>query len=131
MKLLLATLYFMKSFLALLSLTAALWAQTDSASLRVLVEDPSQSAVAGARVSLLNRATGARASVMSSADGYAVFSPILRGLYELEVAQSGFKSVKLTELQINVDERRLVRVKLEISSVSETVEVTADVASIH
>ena len=131
MKLLLATLYFMKSFLALLSLTAALWAQTDSASLRVLVEDPSQSAVAGARVSLLNRATGARASMTSSADGYAVFSPILRGLYELEVAQRGFKSVKLTELQINVDERRLVRVKLEISSVSETVEVTADVASIQ
>jgi len=121
----------MKSFIALMAFSGALWAQTDSASLRVLVEDPSQAAVAGAKVNLLNRLTGLRVASATSGDGYAVFSPIVRGNYEIEVVQAGFKTVKLTAVQINIDERRLVRVKLEVSSLSETVEVTANVASIQ
>jgi hypothetical protein len=121
----------MKTSLVMLLTVAALLAQTDSASLRVLVEDPSAASVAGAKVSLVNRATGARLSMATSADGYAVFSPIQRGLYEVDVAQSGFKSIKLNDVLINVDERRLLRVKLEVSSLSETVEVSANVASIQ
>jgi hypothetical protein len=42
----------MKTYLGLLLTVAALWAQTDSASLRVLVEDPSAAAVAGAKVTV-------------------------------------------------------------------------------
>lgn len=121
----------MKIFLALIVGMGALMAQTDSASLRVLVEDPSQAAVAGAKVSLLNRATGLRLEGATSGDGYAVFSPIVRGNYEIDVAQSGFKTVKLSDVMINVDERRLVRVRLEVSSLSETVEVSANVATIQ
>ncbi len=121
----------MKIYLGLLLTVASLWAQTDSASLRVLVEDPSAAAVAGAKVSLINRGSGARSLVESSGDGYAVFSPIQRGLYDIEVTQNGFKNVKLSDVLINIDERRLVRVKLDVSSLSETVEVTASVASIQ
>ncbi len=121
----------MKIYLGLLLTVASLWAQTDSASLRVLVEDPSAAAVAGAKVSLINRGSGARVQVESSGDGYAVFSPIQRGSYDIEVAQSGFKNVKLNDVRVNIDERRLVRVKLDVSSLNETVEVTASVASIQ
>ncbi|MBY0508312.1 MAG: carboxypeptidase regulatory-like domain-containing protein [Bryobacteraceae bacterium] len=121
----------MKKLLLLALVACPLFAQTDSASLRVLVEDASLASVAGAKVNLLNRNSGARLSAVTSADGYAVFSPIVRGLYEIDVAQGGFKSVKLNDVQINVDERRLVRVKLEVSSLAETVEVSADVASIQ
>lgn len=121
----------MKIYLGLLLTVASLWAQTDSASLRVLVEDPSAAAVAGAKVSLINRGSGARLLVESSGDGYAAFSPIQRGMYDIEVTQSGFKNVKLSDVLINIDERRLVRVKLDVSSLSETVEVTASVASIQ
>lgn len=103
----------------------ALFAQTDSASLRVLVQDSSESAVAGAQVVLRNANTATQSEARTSADGYAVFSPIQRGSYELNVQQSGFKTVKLTALTINVDERRLVRVKLDVATVSETVEVSA------
>ena len=121
----------MHLLLPFLLLASGLLAQTDSASLRILVEDSSQSSVAGAKVTLLNRQNGARAVVVTSGDGYALFSPIVRGTYEVEVTQGGFKSVKLTALQINVDERRLLRVKLDVSSLAETVEVTADAASIQ
>ena len=102
----------------------ALFAQTDSASLRVLVQDASDSAVAGAQVVLRNSNTATQSEARTSADGYAVFSPIQRGAYELNIQQSGFKTVKLSALNINVDERRLVRVKLDVATVSETVEVS-------
>ncbi len=107
-------------------LLAALTAfgQTDSASLRVLTQDQADAAVAGARVVLRNTGTGVTVEGTTSEDGYSSFSPIQRGAYEMEVAKTGFKTFKLNGLQINVDERRLVRVKLEVASVSETIEVT-------
>ncbi|MCS7026763.1 MAG: carboxypeptidase regulatory-like domain-containing protein [Bryobacteraceae bacterium] len=102
-------------------------AQTDSASIRVLVVDPSDSAVVGATVQLRNTSTSVQWVSTTSNDGYAVFSPLVRGTYELEVSQRGFKSVKLTGIQVNVDERRLVRVPLEVATVSETIEVSATI----
>jgi hypothetical protein len=121
----------MSRFLSFWLVALAAFAQTDSASLRVLVEDPSQASVAGAKVNLVNRETGLRLNGVTSTDGYAVFSPIVRGLYDIDVTQTGFKTVKLSDVRINVDERRLLRVKLDVSNVSETVEVTANVASIQ
>lgn len=121
----------MKYLLLGLGIAASLLAQTDSASLRVLVEDPTQAAVAGAKVTVNNLATGLRLSADTSADGYAVFSPILRGTYDVEVVNAGFKTVKLAAVQITVDERRLLRVRLDVSAVAETVEVTAAAASIQ
>lgn len=109
----------------------ALFAQTDSASLRVLVEDASSSAVGGAAVVLSNVDTGVRLEFATSEDGYAVFSPIQRGVYELSVVKAGFRGVKIGDLQVKVDERRLVRARLEVATVSETVEVTANVTSIQ
>ena len=117
--------------LSLLALAPALFAQTDSASLRVLVEDSSQSAVVGAKVTLLNSNNGSTADAPTNSEGYAVFSPVTRGLYQVSVAQSGFKTVRLSEVRINVDERRLLRIKLDVASVNETVEVTANVAAIQ
>ncbi|MFN7544269.1 MAG: carboxypeptidase regulatory-like domain-containing protein [Acidobacteriota bacterium] len=121
----------MKMIFACFLLGRALFAQTDSASLRILVEDPSQSSIAGAKISVANRATSLRLSSETSADGYAVFSPIQRGAYDIEVSAPGFKSIKFSDLRINIDERRLLRVRLEVSSVSETVEVSASAATIQ
>ncbi len=114
-----------RPFLASLLFSFALFAQTDSASLRVLVQDASESSIGGARITLRNAVTGTESAVESSGDGYAVFSPIQRGSYEINAAKPGFKTVKLTGVTINVDERRLIRVRLDVAQVSETVEVTS------
>ncbi|MDX1982312.1 MAG: carboxypeptidase regulatory-like domain-containing protein, partial [Bryobacteraceae bacterium] len=115
----------MSRLLSLLAMLAAsALAQTDSASIRVLVQDASESAVTGARVQLRNTGTAASSESLTSTDGYAVFSPVMRGAYEITVSQTGFKTVRLNGIAVNVDERRLVRVPLEVASVSETIEVT-------
>jgi hypothetical protein len=108
--------------LPLLSIAAL--AQTDSASMRVLVQDSSEAAVGSAQVQIRNAATSVAAEASTSQDGYAVFSPIVRGTYEVTVSRTGFKTVKLSGVTVNVDERRLVRIRLDVASVSETVEVT-------
>ena len=110
--------------LALLCLAGNAVAQTDSASLRVFVQDSSTASISGARVQLKNAGTGISTEALTSSDGYAVFSPIARGAYELSVSQSGFKTYRYTGISINVDERRLLSVTLEVSGTSETVEVT-------
>jgi hypothetical protein len=105
--------------------SAITFAQTDSASLRVLVQDASEASVPGAKVTLTNSGTGVVLEGSTSSDGYAVFSPIIRGTYEINVSNTGFKTVKLAGVKINVDERRLVRVQLDVATAAETVEVTA------
>lgn len=106
-------------------------AQTDSASIRVLVEDPSKSPVSGAQVQLTNAATGIEVNGLTNADGYIVFSPVTRGAYTVGVSKTGFNTLKVSDVVVNVDERRLVRVQLEVASVSATVEVQADISTIQ
>ncbi|MDX2269559.1 MAG: TonB-dependent receptor [Bryobacter sp.] len=121
----------MRVLFSLIFLATAAFAQTDSASLRVLVEDASGSSVPGAKVVLANKLTGIRSEMTSSEDGYALFSPIVRGEYNVSVTKSGFREYRLTDVRVQVDERRLVRVRMEVAAVSEAVEVQATVTSIQ
>lgn len=118
-------------FCLVLSLGAALFAQTDSASIRVLVEDATKAPAANAAIQLLNQTTGIEMSGLTNSDGYVVFSPVPRGTYTITASLTGFKTVKYNDVIVNVDERRLVRIPLEVASVSSTVEVTADVSTVQ
>ncbi len=100
-------------------------AQTDSGAIRVLVEDTSSAAVAGASVKVTNVATGVVLSRLSESDGYATFSPIVHGNYIVDVAKTGFEKTHVTDLALDVDEHKLVRVNLPVASVSTSVDVSA------
>ncbi len=110
---------------------AAAFAQTDSGSILVLVADASGGSVAKAQVEVSNSNTGGAISRESGSDGYATFTPMVRGTYSVRVTASGFQTYKLNDLQLNVDERKLVRVRLQVATVSESVEVTASTATIQ
>ncbi len=100
-------------------------AQTDSGTIRVLVSDGSAAPVAAASVKLTNTATGVVTVRTTGDEGYAIFSPIVRGAYLAEVTKSGFQPTRVTGLQLDVDERKLVRVTMQVANVTETVEVSA------
>lgn len=100
-------------------------AQTDTGAIQVLVEDTSAAAVSGATVKLTNVATGVALSRVSEPDGYATFSPIPSGGYVVDVEQQGFQKIRVTDLALDVDEHKLVRVNLPLSSVKTTVDVSA------
>ena len=100
-------------------------AQTDSGAIRVLVEDTSSAAVSGATVKVTNVATGVVLSRSSESDGYATFSPIVHGNYMVDVEKTGFQKTHVTDLALDVDEHKLVRVSLPVASVSTSVDVSA------
>ena len=100
-------------------------AQTDSGAIRVLVQDASSAAISGAAVKVTNVATGVQLSRTSESDGYATFSPIAPGNYVVDVDQPGFQKTHVTDLALDVDEHKLVRVSLQLASVSASVDVSA------
>jgi hypothetical protein len=118
----------MKLFRAILFLVCACataFAQTDAGSIRILVEDDSGAVIPAASVTLSNVATGIVTKRDTSAEGYATFSPIVRGQYVAEITKEGFQTTRVTDLKLEVDERKLVRAVLQLSSVNTSVEVSA------
>src|SRR5215471_19070816 len=95
--------------LLLCLLPAAALAQTDSGTIRVLVTDGSTAPVVDAQVKLTNVSTGVVTARLTGEEGYAIFSPIVRGVYLAEVAKGGFQLTRVTDLRLDVDERKLVR----------------------
>jgi hypothetical protein len=79
----------------------------------------------------VNANTGVQATRTSANDGYATFTPVVRGTYSLEVTASGFQKSRVNALTLDVDEQKLVRFKLQVAGVSETVDVTAAAPTIQ
>lgn len=102
-------------------------AQTDTGSLAGLVEDSSQSAVAGAAVNLTNKATGARRNAISDEAGRFLFPLLAPGAYALTVEASGFKVFQDENVRLQVAQVARVTVRLEIGSVTESVQVEGSV----
>ena len=117
--------------LTLVSLPQPLGAQQDAGSLRVLVEDASGATVPAATVMVTNVSTNTSTVRSSSTEGQAVFSPLPRGTYTVEVEMLGFNTVRISDVIIDVNQNRLVRAGLEVAQVTETVEVRAEVAAIQ
>src|SRR5215475_1643484 len=112
-------------FLLIFCACASAFAQTDAGAIRLLVEDASSAVVPDATVSLNNVATGIVTTRESAADGYATFSPMTRGEYVAEIMKPGFQTTRVTDLKLDVDERKLVRVVLQLSTISDSVDVSA------
>jgi outer membrane receptor protein involved in Fe transport len=112
-------------------LPRVLYGQQDAGTLKVLAEDSSGAVLPGATVTLTNANTNTSIAQVTNEAGYATFSPLQRGSYVVEVSLAGFKSVKVTKVEMDVNQNRLVRVALEVATVTETVEVSADSAPIQ
>jgi hypothetical protein len=114
-----------QAFLFLFLLPAMIFAQTDSGTIRVFVSDSRAAPVPEAKVTLSNVSTGVVTIRETGGEGYAIFSPIVRGTYTADILKAGFQATRVTDLQLQVDERKLVRVTMQVASLSETVEVSA------
>ena len=100
-------------------------AQQDAGGLRVLVVDSSGAVVPRATVELTNAATNTTTTTVSDDAGYSTFSPLPRGTYTIKVSLSGFKTVDVRDLIVDVNERKFLRVELEVAAAAETVQVLA------
>jgi hypothetical protein len=90
-----------------------------------LVTDPSGAAIAGASVTLKDRATGVERTDTTNESGRFSFASVVPGRYDITIAKAGFRQLKFTDQEVVVGESRTFDAKLEIGAATETVEVVA------
>jgi hypothetical protein len=102
-------------------------AQAGRGSVSGLITDPAGAVVAGAKVVLLNQATGVTQRTVTSSAGLYTFISLNPGVYQVTASQKGFKNVAQDKVTVTVDQVTQVNIALQIGAISETVEVTQGV----
>jgi hypothetical protein len=114
------------SLAALLMLIAPFSRAQDKASITGTVTDSSGAVISGASVTLQNPAKSASFKTVSNGLGEYTFLNVAPGPgYMLTVTASGFKSIQITAIYLNVSATQTVNAKLEVGATAETVEVSA------
>jgi hypothetical protein len=116
--------FFLLSAALLLSAPLA-FAQKDAGAIVGTVHDPSGAVVVGAKVSVTDIERGQTSNVTTSASGDYVASPLRIGRYTVTVEHPGFKTAVSNAVDINVQDRAVVNITLELGAVAETIEVKA------
>jgi Carboxypeptidase regulatory-like domain len=100
------------------------FAQAGRGSISGLVTDPAGAVVAGAKVVLLDRSTGATQHTVSSSAGLYTFISLNPGVYQVTASQTGFKSVAQEKITVTVDQVTEANITLQVGAITETVTVT-------
>jgi hypothetical protein len=101
----------------------AAFSQSETGRVFGSITDASGAAIPGASVKITNLATNYSVTAQSQSDGNYVLNAVPIGNYTVEVRKDAFKSMS-TNFTLQISEVKEANFKLEIGSVSETVEVT-------
>ena len=108
----------------------AIQAQT-TGSLSGTTLDQSNSVVAGATVTLVNNATAAERSAVSSSTGIFDFQALQPGTYTITVEAKGFRRAVARDIVVSVATAAQVNIPLEVGLATEVVTVTASQETIN
>ena len=103
-----------------------LTAQEYRATLLGTVTDPAKAVVPAAKVVAVNTDTDVRSVTETNGDGNYMIPFLLPGNYRLMVEHVGFKTTDRASIQLRTNERVRIDVKLDVGSLSERIEVTAE-----
>jgi hypothetical protein len=108
----------------LLLLTGWLGAQTTELSGRVT--DVQGQPVPGVNVTVTRQGTQVEWRTSTNSDGYFFFPNVQPGEYAIQLQREGFKTIDRSGIRVYTADRRRVDFSLEIGTVTETINVTAD-----
>jgi outer membrane receptor protein involved in Fe transport len=112
--------------LVLVSLAGHALGQGATGQITGTAEDAAGAVVPGASVTVTNLATPLRREAATGGEGDFAVTLLPPGRYRVEVSAKGFKRVVVEEVEVNVTQTATLNLKLEPSSVDETVTVTAE-----
>ena len=116
-----------KLILPLLLLTSLPnFAQQGRGTILGTVTDASGAPVAGAVIKVTNTATNSGLETRSTGEGLYQAPNLAVGDYTVTVEKQGFRKVVRTGLQLQVDQRAQVDVRLDVGQVTESIEVKAE-----
>jgi hypothetical protein len=105
----------------------AAFAQGGRGGISGLVSDPTGAIVPGAKITLLNHATGIAQHSVTTSAGLYTFVSLTPGIYQVTASQKGFESVAQDNVKVSVDQVSTVNVTLSVGSVTDTVTVSGSV----
>jgi hypothetical protein len=117
------------TLLFLLALPLA--AQLDRGTITGTVTDPSGAAVPGVHVLVVNNATGAKFSTITNNVGQYTQAGLPIGDYEVHFDATGFKKLALSGITLQATDVVRMDGKMEVGSVSDSVEVTAQASRLQ
>lgn len=100
-------------------------AQISSAALVGTVTDPSGGVVSGATVEVTNNGTLVMRSATTNASGEYVIPELPAAHYSLTVRMTGFKTYKVADIELQVAQRAMVNVAMQLGGVEQAVTVEA------
>ncbi|HVO60895.1 MAG TPA: carboxypeptidase-like regulatory domain-containing protein, partial [Terriglobales bacterium] len=106
------------------------WASI-TGSISGVVTDPSGAVISGATVVATNTQTGIKNTVTTDSKGFYSFPSLDVGTYNLEVSQSGFKTLTKTGLVIDANSALRADATLQLGAASEKIEVSSDAVHVE
>jgi hypothetical protein len=112
------------------SLTGVHHLAAQTASLSGVIQDPTGSAVAKAKVSAINLARNLSFATVSDDAGRYLLQHLPVGAYAVHAEVPGFKRFTQTGIDLTVDLRGLLNITLQIGQVSERIEVVGEASRV-
>ena len=110
---------------AILFVSLPLLAQVYTGSLTGIVTDPSGAVVPGAKIAVVDQDKGYTYNAVSANDGRYDIRSLPPGRYQLTAEAPGLQKTTRTGIVLNVGQNAEVNVTLQVSTASQTVEVSA------
>jgi len=110
----------------LLAAAAIATAQSVTASLAGTVVDEQEGAVGAAKVTLRDPSRGQTRETVTNESGAFVFTQLAPSSYELLVEKAGFSRSQMTDITLNANDQRSVRLSLKVAARGESVVVTSE-----
>jgi len=117
---------FFSLFLALLLLAISASAQTNRASIKGTVTDPTKGVIAGVDVTARNVATNVESTTTTNDDGLYLIPNLPPGTYALTFRKSGFKEITQPAIALISTQVAGIDVTMQLGSATENITVTAE-----
>ena len=101
-------------------------AQSVSGTILGTVTDASGSVIPNAKVTVVNEGTGLTRTVQADTNGEYAAPSLPTGRYTVMSEMTGFKTLTLSNIELGVDQRARIDLKLEVGAMTESVSVEAD-----
>ncbi len=111
----------------LLGAAVSSYGQVESGRFVGRIEDPQNAVVTGATVKATNLGTNIVQTAATDANGNYVITPVAAGVYSLSVSATGFQSLNISNIEVQVGQIVREDVQLKVGSSTTTVEVTTAV----
>ncbi len=108
-----------------LATAASAFSQASTAAINGTLRDSTGSVVPGANLVLRNPATAVETRTTSNEAGYYAFLNVQPSQYTLEVSKAGFRTNKLNQFTLAVNQTATIDLVMEVGSVTEAVTVEA------